>query len=491
VLVPGSCGNPSSPAWSPDGKRLAYLRHSSSSTALVVTESGRERLVAQMYPLLDLVAERMLDWSPDGRWIAACDKMEAEAPYSLYMFSPETGEKRLVSRWSEGPSVGDLDPRFSPKGDMLAFIRYENRLRKEVCVVSIQGGESRTLVGDLEKVGGVGWSRDGAYVLYSSNQESDHRLYRVALSAGGSDPQRTRTELYGSNPLQFSVSGGTDRLVYVESGDDLNIWRLDLRGGGDSSWAQVIASTGEDSAPQYSPDGQRIAFISDRSGSQQLWVSNADGSLPVQLTTGGLRPGHARWSPEGDLIVLNGHDGIVHTVPATGGDPKPLQGISCGMIGFAARPGWLLGSCRGNIAMVPATGGNPVTITSNGGLNARPSPVGDRVLYVRSRMSPEIWTVPVGGGPAVLVTNRLIPGCFGCWTPARTGVYYYRSEIAGGSPSIHFVSYDGTGDRFVANIPWRIPRLGTNHLSLTPDERYLLTVRRDTLSGDLYLVQPF
>jgi dipeptidyl aminopeptidase/acylaminoacyl peptidase len=67
---------------------------------------------------------------------------------------------------------------------------------------------------------------------------------------------------------------------------DLNIWRLEAPGDGGITMKSVklIASTKTETAPQFSPDGRRIGFTSDRSGTMQVWVCDQDGSDPLQLT---------------------------------------------------------------------------------------------------------------------------------------------------------------------------------------------------------------
>ena len=71
---------------------------------------------------------------------------------------------------------------------------------------------------------------------------------------------------------------------------DLNIWRQSL--AGDTEPEPLIRSTRLDHLPRYSPDGRRIAFISDRTGSMQLWVADNDGTNALQLTSYEGRVGH-------------------------------------------------------------------------------------------------------------------------------------------------------------------------------------------------------
>ena len=93
--------------------------------------------------------------------------------------------------------------------------------------------------------------------------------------------------------------------------------------------ARFIASTRGDSAPQYSPDGKRIAFESDRSGVHGIWVSDADGSNAVELfSQAGASCGTARWSPDGQRIAFDSNpegNFDIYVIRASGGKPIRLD----------------------------------------------------------------------------------------------------------------------------------------------------------------------
>jgi Tol biopolymer transport system component len=92
--------------------------------------------------------------------------------------------------------------------------------------------------------------------------------------------------------------------------------------------ARFIASTRSEEAPQYSPDGKRIAFESDRTGVYDIWVSDADGSNAVELISQpGASCGNASWSPDGQRIAFNfdaGGNTDIYVMRASGGKPIRL-----------------------------------------------------------------------------------------------------------------------------------------------------------------------
>ena len=95
--------------------------------------------------------------------------------------------------------------------------------------------------------------------------------------------------------------GRPSRLVYVRSFQDTNIWRVETSASGaPASTPPVISisSTRRDSTPHLSPNGRRMAFVSDRSGRWEIWLADPDGSNAVQLTSTGADSG-ARGPPSG------------------------------------------------------------------------------------------------------------------------------------------------------------------------------------------------
>ena len=214
---------------------------------------------------------------------------------------------------------------------------------------------------------------------------------------------------------------------------DANIWRIAGPGSRgsistlkESSPTQLVASsTKMEWDPQYSPDGRKIAFASDRSGSTEIWVCASDGSNPMPVTAlGGDLVGSPRWSPGGQQIAFDAPKGI-YVVRADGGLVRRLTTES-----FAEfRPSWsrdahwiYFGSNHGGDWQVwkrPSEGGAAVKVTQKGGFEAFESPDGKWLYYSRyNRGDPGIWRVPVAGGEESQVLDQ---GTDGLWAVADKG----------------------------------------------------------------------
>ena len=298
----------SSPVWSPDAKSLAYLRFGKDQGELVITsaEASTERVITTVFRTRFGLPNRHLDWSPDGKSLAIDETNAPDDPFGIFLVSLASGERRRLTTAPEN-ALGDVDPRFSPDGKRLSFIRVFHRARQGLFTVESDGSELRQLSSDFFQVSAQDWTSDGVSIVFGSDRSGEFRLWRIPAAKAGATPVPDGTGIYGDAPIQFSIARRGRILLYSELQEDFNIWRLDLHPASAAAdrWTPIVTSSAQDASPQYSPDGRQICFRSDRTGDEQLWISAADGSAPQQVTSGGLRPSVGRWSPDSRSIVFN------------------------------------------------------------------------------------------------------------------------------------------------------------------------------------------
>ncbi|MBA2355453.1 MAG: PD40 domain-containing protein, partial [Acidobacteria bacterium] len=259
-----------SPAWSPDGSRLAFLRDKpggGSDVCLIPPSGGPERTIAEVQGL----AHQGLSWSPDGRSLAVVDRSSPEERLGMFVLDIVSGVKKRLA----ASTHTDILPAFSPDGRTLAFNRTLLPGGPFVHVVPVAGGEPRVLVPTSVPRGRLAWmpggdeilftavplTRDGGHPSPSSAGRAGASLWRVPANGG-----QARLLAGSDNASDVAVSTDGRRLVYSQGTIDRDIWRLDLRRGPTPGDAQTrfIASTKLDANPQFSPDGERVAFTSAR-----------------------------------------------------------------------------------------------------------------------------------------------------------------------------------------------------------------------------------
>lgn len=195
--------------------------------------------------------------------------------------------------------------------------------------------------------------------------------------------------------------------------------------------------------PQFSPDGSRIAFASDRGGDWEIWLAAADGSRPVQLTQGLLGiPFWPRWSPDGRSIAFGcaGEDGKVHiwVIEAGGGRPRQVSpGASNELWPSWSRDGQWLNYCseltgRQEIWRIPVAGGKARQITDDGGRASAESTDGKTLFYKKTFTSP-LFARSLQGGGERQVLKATAQGGFAVF---EDGIYYVgplHAEVTGWS----------------------------------------------------------
>jgi Tol biopolymer transport system component/DNA-binding winged helix-turn-helix (wHTH) protein len=502
VRVTANAADDMSPAWSPDGNSIAFLRRLSDHRGelmLVAAAGGQERKIAETREQGWFSPRKptAIAWSPDGRWIAASHREEGDRSEGIYLFSL-TGQKRRLTMPPPG-FHSDRMPSFSPDGHTLAFCRLPGGFVSEIYVMPLDtslqpSGEARRLTNNMRWSAQPVWTRDGRSIFHVFGDDSSKgREIRSINLEGHQGPQ---TIPIGDEVSEIALGR---RLVYSRQIEDTNIWRAELpKDGNPPVKAELfISSTWVDQTPKYSPDGTKIAFISARSGSREVWVSNADRTSPVRITSfNGPMIGHPSWSPDGQWITFHARpEGPtdIFVVPAAGGPPKRLttntwedhypnfsrDGRS---IYFSSRR-----SGEMQIWKMSSEGDGATQITTSGGAhNPAESPDRKAVFYHVLQEPGEIWRIPVQGGEAVRIagpTQRFPVG----YTVTAEGIYYGAPPHDGEERFIRFFRFSTGEDKPVVTTK----RPFHTGMSVSPDSRYIIFDQYDESGSDLMMIEDF
>jgi Tol biopolymer transport system component len=488
------------PTWSPDGTQIAFARFTGPQRDIFVVpaEGGEEQKLAtaSMGPP---DPGSPLSWSPDGKLLAFTDRNSAEEPHGIFLFDLATSEKRRLTLPLDKKAY-DAHPHFSPDGKSLAFSRSAARL-EELWIVPLSGGEARQLTFDRREIRGLDWTPDGTELVFSSRRGGQYTLWRVPIQGG--EPRSLG--LTGENALGPSVARLGHRLVYGQRFEDRNIWRVELSPANAPTGppTPLIVSTRDETLPQYSPDGQHIAFVSNRSGSSEIWRCTSEGGEPKPLTSfGGPQTSAPRWSPDGKRIAFetraSGNPDL-YVVSVDGGELRQLttdtteETTPC----WSRDGQWIYftsnRSGENQIWKMPADGGTAMQVTREGGSAPCLSADGATLFFWKMRDRPGVWRMPVDGGPETQVHPDIRPHYWGSWTVSSAGIYFLHEETtedhtrrATVKSSIRYFGF-GTGTiRTLA-----LQEKPCWSLALSPDGRSLLYAQFDQRGSDLMLVEGF
>ncbi len=482
----------SDPAWSPDSRYIAFSRsvHDGSSFCIIPSLGGSERKIADVKS-----SGQGIDWSPDGKTLVVSASESAEEPNCILLIAVETGQKQRLS----SPDIngqGDYGPKFSPNGKLVSFAKSLSSGVVELYTIPTSGGKEKRLTFDNLFVGSNAWTRDGQEIVFSSNRAGNTTLWRIP-SEGGSPIPVTGS---GENVEGVAIGKNGNNLAYSRLTEKTDIWHLSL-GTSPSERkppTELISSRQKQIAPQYSDDGEHIAFVSDRSGSFEIWACNSDGTNPVQLTFfGGPQVGCPRWSPDGRLMLFDSREkgnGNIYVMNSNGGTPRQLtSGRFENNVPSWSRDGrsiYFSSNRTGTFQVwkMPAEGGEETQVTTKGGFVAFESFDGKYLYYAQKNINSEILRLPLSGGPEESVDKDLSGILWCMWKLTDKGIYFIKPDTT------------QKGHVYVYNFSTR----HTNQIAITekviyaysgvdvsPDGRSLLYTQVDRIESDIMLIQHF
>src|SRR5215813_2195139 len=492
-------GDDVNPVWSPDGGAIAFYRSSPDGDGifLVPALGGAERKLTGVWAnRFGFGSHTWIHWSPDGKWLVVSDKTSAEEPFSLFLLSPETGEKRRVTS-PPASVVGDCSPAFSPDGQRLAFVRVISALVGEIHLVSVNGGEPKRLTFDGAGVSNLAWTPDGREIVFASRLGGKNRLYRIPVEGGGAEWLAAT----GSEAQYPAFSRDGSRLAWRQNTSDEDIFRLALKSGSENvpPVASLIVSTALEASPRYSPDGKRIAFVSNRSGSDEIWVCGSDGENPIRLTSfRGPLAGSPSWSPDGKQIVFDCRpegNADIYVVSAEGGQPRRLTTDPAeDIVPSWSRDGrWIYftsnRSGRLQIWKMPAGEGEAAQMTRQGGFEPMESPDGRWIYFTQDRGSSSIWRMPTAGGAEEPVFDFHQKNYSRIWAITGEGVYFAVASSNTHS-TIKFFRFSTRTEKTIAEIDRVLPS-SVSGLTVSPDGRWLLLPLFARRGSDLMMIENF
>ncbi len=265
-----------SPAYSPDGTKIAFFRKEKFTSGLFVMDAygNNQTKIANVISPLDRPV-----WSPDGTRILFNDLVQSK--YEIFLVPADGSTPQIPLSQN---TADDYYPSWSPDGSKIVFSSNRTTYRA-IFVMNADGSNQRQLTNTYDYF--PRWSPDGTKIVFVSVGPSSYDIF--VMNPDGSGLTRLTTDSEADwNPV-WSPDG--TRIAF-ERGP--HIYVMNANGSGQTN---ITTPGGTDWNPHWSPDGTKILFKSFRDETEGIWIMNANGSGVLQLTSNGF-DGNFDWQDQ-------------------------------------------------------------------------------------------------------------------------------------------------------------------------------------------------
>lgn len=435
-----------SPAWSNDGSVIAFLKWLSNdrSEILLVTPLGGTPKKIGEVASPEFLWGRQLSWSKEGDWLITTDREPGSYSY-LVLISPNTGERRQLTSPPAG-YWGDHSAAFSRDGSSIVFVRSLGEWVSDLYLLPLSEklmpeGEPKRLTFKKTFCLDPVWLGNDQEILFSAGTWPEMKFFELDIPTL---KVTERLHITGEGVSSASYSPVRKRLVFTRSKPEVNIWEKKLTNSDTENAEPVplIVSSRLDWRPEYSRQGDRILFSSQRSGAEELWAFGKNNIETGPITRfWATHCGHASWSPDDKLVAfhtcIEGSCDIyvkdaqicMSEGPTCEEEPCCLRQMTSSAFddfdpSWSRDGEWIyftsLRSGESEIWKVSLEGGEPVQVTTVGGFYALESEDGKTLFYSKKGI-PGIWRQGLEGDE---MEELIVDGAFNHFALNGQNLYY-------------------------------------------------------------------
>lgn len=326
--------------WTNDGQSIVF-RSQRDSYTLPVSKLYTIPVTGGMPTALPMPEAGSGDFSPDGKRMVYSPRtrdFRSEKRYgggqanTLYIYDLQTNDARKISEgvrpWRDAMWIGDRIYFNSDKDGKFNLYSYDVASGKTTATTNFRDWEVRWASSD--DISRIIYERNGELEILDTKNNKPTKLNINVPDDGVYKRPRLVNAMQVFENVALSPKG--ERVLFGARGD---IFSAPVEKGGTRNLTH--SSDAHDKYPRWSPDGSRIAFISDKSGEDEVWVAAQDGmSAPVQITNGGVSPAQRyspEWSGDGKRLAFSDKDGKIYIYTFSDKSLKQIVDAANGQIG--------------------------------------------------------------------------------------------------------------------------------------------------------------
>ncbi len=410
--------------WSPDGKYLAYLSAEDSTCGIYkVPDIGGDKVrIGTCYS-----RPRDLGWSPDGSTLAFTDAETPSEPRSIFFLDIETQSTEKITAPESGD--WDKDPVFTPDGKFMVFNRKLSGLRGDIFKMNLESKEITQLTFDNASILGLDIFNSGENIAFSSNRGGQRALWNIPIEGG--EPVRFHINERVPTDPKFALQ--KNRMIYKSNIDQAHLWVIDAQEI-EPTPRQIAGSSRAEIHPSLSHKGDKLTFISNRTGNFELWLTSVEDDNPVKLTTSNAgfinKPA---WSSDDSRIAFDARIDGDHDIYEVDIASKSMQAIvdleGDQVNAHYSRDGKYLYFASNHTGQQEIwkhslIDGSLVQLTDRGGYYLQEGLNGEYLYFTRSD-SAGLWRMPISDtGKAFQFIPQLSVIDWGNWVLTEKGIVF-------------------------------------------------------------------
>ncbi|MEJ6472834.1 LpqB family beta-propeller domain-containing protein [Pseudoalteromonas piscicida] len=428
-----------------DNRTLFFIEKSAGECAIKSLD-----IVTKTQSILsDCVSESTttLTYSAEKNWLGYIAKHSVSGNSQVTLLNLNDNSKTSLTCQLECQGSEPESLAITPDATHIAISRNLPNGHENLYLQDLTTGNETVLLAGLDDLRGIAWHPTNPYLVVSSIAHGARTAYKVALNG----------DVLGTLPisgLSYPSFSPTGKLYFHNWNVKTSIMRLDLNGKIASSPFPLLQSQISFRYPNYSSVLQRLIFVSNQSGFDEVWMSSLKGDQRVQLTSLGLQALHPAWSPNGQQVVFT-------TKSLQGNQLQLLDVVTKNVtevkttFEYYGKPTWsqdgkyIYVSDGKDVFKIAASGDSEPVKVSSGSVAVEHQ----GALYVYKSDVREMWLVDVAKGEEVLLFDRAKLASSVSWSISGSGLYYL--SVQNGDFRISYFDFERKAHKDIIRVPER------------------------------------